>query len=543
MIINATLSGVDTTATATAADILASKTAWVNDEKITGTIATKTSSNLTASGATVTVPAGYYASNASKSIANGSATTPATTITQSTPSVTIANSTGVVTASVAQKTQNVTPTVSAGYVSSGTAGTITLGASSGTLSLTTQAAKTVTPTTSSQTAVAANRWTTGAVTVAAIPSNYKPLSSTTAVAADIAKGKTAYNGSGTLLTGTKPVPLRSSPLPQFVTFHINNEEIGDYDEGWKCIIGDNLYCSTVSQYSQRSLTSHYTTKTNTSVTNAYWTGSSGRNTVSCFSGNDFYILNTYRKYSSGSLSETFYLHKLTSSGITAIDISSGLKTVFDSAFGTSSEAASCQPIFMQAINGVIYLFIFNYYSSSSYKTYFTKYTISSNTWTSATQISALDGYVFEYGGWSSEQAPSIAWNNNIYAFVRNYSSNYRRYIKITTAGAVTFLTNEAPATNSNSVGCFFKRDGNLYATRNKSMTINNTTVSGKCIYQITSSNTVTEYALVGHAYDSYATDLDMDMFVLTSDYLPIFGTGQSSDTSRIPTRSLFEIVF
>lgn len=172
MIINATLSGVDTTATATAGDILASKTAWVNDEQITGAIPTKTASNLTASGATVTVPAGYYASQVTKSIANGSATTPATTITQSTPSLSVASSTGIVTASVAQKTQNVTPTVSAGYVSTGTAGTITLGSSSNTLQLSTQAAKTVTPSESSQTAVTAGKYTTGAVTVGAISTTY-----------------------------------------------------------------------------------------------------------------------------------------------------------------------------------------------------------------------------------------------------------------------------------------------------------------------------------------------------------------------------------
>jgi hypothetical protein len=54
---------VDTTdATASASDILNGKTAYVDGEKITGNIATKTSSDLTASGATVTVPAGYYAS-------------------------------------------------------------------------------------------------------------------------------------------------------------------------------------------------------------------------------------------------------------------------------------------------------------------------------------------------------------------------------------------------------------------------------------------------------------------------------------------------
>ena len=45
---------------------------------ITGNIATKTSSDLTSSGATVTVPAGYYASNASKTIGNGAVTVTAT---------------------------------------------------------------------------------------------------------------------------------------------------------------------------------------------------------------------------------------------------------------------------------------------------------------------------------------------------------------------------------------------------------------------------------------------------------------------------------
>jgi len=131
---------------AVAADILSGKEAIDGDGNvITGTIATKTSSNLTSSGATVTVPAGYYASQATKSVA---------TATQATPSVSI-DANGKITASATQ---------TAGYVSAGT--------KTGTKQMTTQAAKTITPSTSSQTAVAKNVYTTGAVTVAAIPSNY-----------------------------------------------------------------------------------------------------------------------------------------------------------------------------------------------------------------------------------------------------------------------------------------------------------------------------------------------------------------------------------
>ena len=64
---------IDTTdKTVTAASMLNGVTALKNDgTTATGNIASKTSSDLTASGATVTVPAGYYASSASKSVASG----------------------------------------------------------------------------------------------------------------------------------------------------------------------------------------------------------------------------------------------------------------------------------------------------------------------------------------------------------------------------------------------------------------------------------------------------------------------------------------
>lgn len=99
-------------------------TAYANGTKFTGSIATKSSSDMTVSGGTVTAPAGYYASNASKSVANGSATTPTTTITAN-PTISLNSTTGVVTATVSGS-ESITPTVSAGYVSSGTAGTVSV---------------------------------------------------------------------------------------------------------------------------------------------------------------------------------------------------------------------------------------------------------------------------------------------------------------------------------------------------------------------------------------------------------------------------------
>lgn len=142
---------------ATENHILLDKVAWANGEQVIGKIATKTASDLTASGATVTVPVGYYASETSKSV---------DTTEQETPSITV-NSSGLITATVTQP---------AGYVSAGT--------KSDTRQLTTQAAKAIKPGTGYQTAVASGVYTTGEITVEPIPSSYVQPTGTKSITAN-----------------------------------------------------------------------------------------------------------------------------------------------------------------------------------------------------------------------------------------------------------------------------------------------------------------------------------------------------------------------
>lgn len=158
-------------------------TSYSNGTKYTGNIQSKTSSDLTASGATVTVPAGHYASQASKSVSSGSATAPASI---SGTSATVSTGSNTLTLS---KTVSVTPSVTAGYVSSGTAGN---SAVSLTASVTTKAAATLQPGTSAVT-IASGTYLTGAQTIPAEP-NY--------IASNIVAGKSLWglNGSATLPT-------------------------------------------------------------------------------------------------------------------------------------------------------------------------------------------------------------------------------------------------------------------------------------------------------------------------------------------------------
>ena len=144
-----------TSDTVAAGSLLSGKTATKNDgTKVTGNIASKTASDLTASGATVTAAAGYYPSAVSKAV---------TTTTHPNPTAAIASSTGVVTATHTQTT---------GYVTSGT--------TTGTLDLTTKAAATINTSTADQT-IASYRWLTGTQTI-------KSVTTTNLTAANIASG-------------------------------------------------------------------------------------------------------------------------------------------------------------------------------------------------------------------------------------------------------------------------------------------------------------------------------------------------------------------
>lgn len=160
---------------------------------------TKTNISPTTSSQTIQADSGFdgLSSVQINAMPTGSVSTPATTITAN-PSISVSSS-GLITASVSGS-QSITPSVSAGYVSSGTAGTVSVSGSK-TQQLTTKAAATITPTKSAQT-IASGTYLTGTQTIAAIPAEYQDVTGVTASASDVVSGKDIVNSSGTVVHGS-----------------------------------------------------------------------------------------------------------------------------------------------------------------------------------------------------------------------------------------------------------------------------------------------------------------------------------------------------
>lgn len=154
----------------------------ISDTYIGSAIDQRDSDDLTASGATVTVPEGYYAAAASKSIPTGTAV-PASTI--SATAATITTGTGTITLT---KTVSNTPNVStAGYISAGTAG-------NSSISLT--ASVTINPT------------VTASGKTVTVPAGYYTSQTTKDVATGSATGPSSLSGSSaTITTGTNTITL------------------------------------------------------------------------------------------------------------------------------------------------------------------------------------------------------------------------------------------------------------------------------------------------------------------------------------------------
>lgn len=171
-------------ATAEVGDIRSGDTAYVNGSKITGTVPARTSTDVTASGATVTVPAGIYDAEVEKTIANGSATPTATAT-----GTVIGDTSSSYPITITPKATVGTP----GYIASISDG------SAVTKYVQTET-KTATPTTSSQ-----NITPTAGKLLSGVTVNAVSLTGS-AAASDVISGKTFYNTSLTAVTGTASIP-------------------------------------------------------------------------------------------------------------------------------------------------------------------------------------------------------------------------------------------------------------------------------------------------------------------------------------------------
>ena len=219
----------------------------------------RTATDVTLSGATVTIPDGYYPDQVTKTVS---------TTTHSSPTVSVNSSTGLITATHVQ---------TEGYVSADT--------STGTSQLTTKAAATIAPSTSNQT-IASGTYLTGAQTIAAV-------TTTNLTAANIVSGvtvKVGYSGdddcvasiTGTASGGdskntqTAQSTSRATTSTYTSVISLTCSKTGTYDVYWSCMRsstggtnGSQLYIAGSAYGSaDTTFTNHVQTKhlTNVSIT-------------------------------------------------------------------------------------------------------------------------------------------------------------------------------------------------------------------------------------------------------------------------------------
>ena len=157
---------IDVTGKTVTSSTMLSPTTALNKagEGVTGNITTKSAADLTASGSTVTIPAGHYATQVTKNVDSGAATIVGRTIT-ATPTIELSSSSGLITASYSGWGY-VNPSITPGYISQGTSGVIsTYGAN--TYQLPTAIGTAINTSTADQT-ISSYRWLTGEYTIRSV---------------------------------------------------------------------------------------------------------------------------------------------------------------------------------------------------------------------------------------------------------------------------------------------------------------------------------------------------------------------------------------
>lgn len=190
----------------------------IPSDYVGSSVTRRSSSDLTASGDTVTAPSGYYESSASKSVQSGSVSVPATDI-RLKPEIFFEQDKGQFSVSVSEET-SITPSVIEGYVVYGESGAVRIDGYDS-FDLKTSDGGDFKPTESPQTLAPKYTWVTGDVSVSAIPSDYvgsgidRRDSSDliqTGATINVPSGYYAENAAGTIQNATlSPVTVSVTP--------------------------------------------------------------------------------------------------------------------------------------------------------------------------------------------------------------------------------------------------------------------------------------------------------------------------------------------